>query len=916
MLNRARAVCDRALQVAEDRRQSFVRRECGTDEQLIELVMGILSEYRETIAEPVQAQSAPMPDHIGPFRIVRILGRGGMGTVYEAEQHNPRRPVALKVIDSAVPRRELIARFEHESAVLARLQHPGIAQIYDAGSVPSDHGPIPYFAMELIRGVPLNRFVEERNLGTRDRLGLVAKICEAVQHAHQKGVIHRDLKPANILVDANGEPKILDFGVARLTESDIQTTSLRTDIGQLIGTIPYMSPEQVSGDPGDLDTRSDVYAIGVLMYELLAGRLPYSLDRKMIHEAARIIREEEPTRLSSINRTLRGDVETIAAKALDKDKTRRYQSATELAGDIRRYLTDQPISARPPSVGYQLKKFSRRNKGLVSGIVAAFLALSAGLGGTLWQWRQAREQRDTARSRADELAQVSGFQAAMLSNLDVTQAGVRLARDLKERHAKLFTEPGAIGASATKDFELELNRINATDAAASLIDESILVPAVQAVQSQFQSQPAVRARLLQALATLYRHIGRYAASLPLQEEALAIRTSLGEESLLESQTEFGILQLALGNQADADRLLTGVVESLGRANATDKPIYADALANLAAVRAAGDNLAEAERLYDQSLKARNLPPDQYDQSAIRAATALGVIYRNTGRAHQAEQLYRICLERAKIICGPDNVVTLQLISNLGVAILEQNRILEAEPYYMSSLELRRRVYGENHPETLIALNNVGFLLERKQDWAGAERHYREAADRREKTLTAEHPQTLNSKINLASILAQSGRPAEAEELATSVLAIRRRILPPQHRGIAQCASVRARARLEQKKYDLAQADFSTALSIFEKNPRGLERIIVQTRLRRAQCLNAVEQFSDAETELLRAELETQGLAADVSLRSECIRALENLYKAWHNVAPTEGYDARSKEWHERLPTMPSPPNPATPKPGN
>src|SRR5215468_3470847 len=251
-----------------------------------------------------------IPSRIGRYSILRILGEGGMGTVYEAEQESPKRAVALKVIRAGHVSPEMLRRFEHESAVLGRLQHPGIAQVYEAGTVQDERGhSVPFFAMEFIRGVPLTDFAEKWKLGTGQRLDLIARICDAVYHAHQKGIIHRDLKPGNILVDESGQPRILDFGVARATDSDIQQATLQTDIGQLIGTVPYMSPEQVGGDPGELDTRSDVYALGVIAYELLAGRLPYDLKRRAIHEAARVIREEEPTRLSVVNRTLRGDVE-------------------------------------------------------------------------------------------------------------------------------------------------------------------------------------------------------------------------------------------------------------------------------------------------------------------------------------------------------------------------------------------------------------------------------------------------------------------------------------------------------------------------------------------------------------------------------------------------------------------------------
>jgi len=353
-----------------------------------------------------------LPAEISGYRIVRLIGTGGMGAVYEAEQEHPHRTVALKVLRPGFATRQLLRRFEHEAEVLGRLEHPGIARIYESGTAEAGGRLQPFFAMQIIRGPEggkaptLTEYAEQQQLDTRQRLELLAKVSDAVHYAHQKGIIHRDLKPANILVDGSGQPKILDFGVARITDSDIQATTMQTDVGQIIGTLPYMSPEQAAGAPADLDIRSDVYALGVICYELLAGHLPYALERQMIHEAVRIIREEEPTRLSSINRTFRGDIETIVFKSLEKEKDRRYQSASDLATDIRRYLNDEPIVARRPSAWYQLGKFTKRNKILVGGMAGVFVALVLGIIGTSMGMLQARHaQRAAEAARQGETDQ-------------------------------------------------------------------------------------------------------------------------------------------------------------------------------------------------------------------------------------------------------------------------------------------------------------------------------------------------------------------------------------------------------------------------------------------------------------------------------------------------------------------------------
>ncbi len=321
--------------------------------------------------------NVPTPERIGHYRIVRVIGSGGMGTVYEAEQDSPQRAVALKVIKSQFASKSSLRRFEYESQILARLRHPAVAQIYEAGTHRDGETTVPFFAMEYIpHAKPITDYATGNGLGTRERLQLFGQVCAAVHHGHKKGIIHRDLKPGNILVDAQGQVKIIDFGVARSTDADIALTTLRTDVGQLIGTLQYMSPEQVKADPNDLDLRSDVYALGVVLYELLCEHLPYDIRGAAIYEAGRIIREQPPTRLSTVSKALRGDIETVALKALEKDRERRYQSADELRRDIENYLADSPITARPPSAAYQLRLFARKNKALFAAVASIFVVLT------------------------------------------------------------------------------------------------------------------------------------------------------------------------------------------------------------------------------------------------------------------------------------------------------------------------------------------------------------------------------------------------------------------------------------------------------------------------------------------------------------------------------------------------------------
>ncbi len=361
----------------------------------------LLSRLKETTEPTNDPQSSDtrqpkpeqqvLPTKVGRFSVERVIASGGMGTVYEAIQDHPRRSVAVKVMRHGVASRSAMRRFEYESQILARLRHPGIAQIYEAGTHddPGAPGePVPFFAMEYIPNArPITRYAIEEKLPTRQRLELFEQVCDAVHHGHAEGIIHRDLKPSNILVDPDGHVKIIDFGVARGTDSDMAITTLQTDIGHLIGTLQYMSPEQCAADPHDIDTRSDVYALGVVLYELLSGKLPYDVSNAPVFESTRVIREQQPTQLSAVDATLRGDPETIVLKALEKDRERRYQSANELARDIRLYLVGDPIEAKRDSVIYRLRKRIRRHRVSFALAVALVVVGAISVASTLTAWR-------------------------------------------------------------------------------------------------------------------------------------------------------------------------------------------------------------------------------------------------------------------------------------------------------------------------------------------------------------------------------------------------------------------------------------------------------------------------------------------------------------------------------------------------
>ncbi len=382
----------------------FLDKECAGDPDLRSEVDSLLAQDtsddvldHDSIALSRHFPAPPFPKEIGPFKILRVLGEGGMGIVYEAEQSHPLRRVALKVIRPEAISRSARQRFERETKLLGRLKHPGIAQIFDAGEASADGTTCPYFAMELIEGLPLVEYVQRGALALEQKLELTCDICRAIHHAHQKGVIHRDLKPNNILVDENGQPKILDFGIGKSTDHNDWETSYETSFGRVIGTLAYMSPEQASGISDEIDVLTDVYSIGVILYQLLSGTLPHSLESKVFHEAVRTICEDDPTPLSRSSRMLRGDLEVVVSKALAKDKALRYQSIDALVEDIQRYLSLEPVHARAPNQLYRLRKLVLRHKKATMAGLAVIVSVAASLGGISFYAGQVVAREELAR---------------------------------------------------------------------------------------------------------------------------------------------------------------------------------------------------------------------------------------------------------------------------------------------------------------------------------------------------------------------------------------------------------------------------------------------------------------------------------------------------------------------------------------
>ena len=800
-----------ALELAEGQRAAFVDQACGEDESLKREVMSLLAQSEgvdsfleapamEMAARALAASAETLPGHaraaaakssrflpatIGRYRIVRLLGQGGMGTVYEAEQEQPRRSVALKVIKPGFCTPEGLRRFAHEAQALGRLQHPGIAQIYEASAADTGLGLQPYFAMELIRGEPLAAYVESFQLSTRQRLELMVRICHAVHHAHQRGLIHRDLKPGNILVDETGQPKILDFGVARVTGNEAEGTRL-TDAGQIVGTLTYMSPEQVLADPSELDSRSDVYSLGVILYEMLSGRLPHNVSHRQFPEAVRMIREDDPTSLSSISRNYRGDIETIVGKALEKDKARRYASAAELSADIQRYLDDEPIAARPPSAIYQLQKFARRHRALVGGIAAVFVVLAAGIVVSTSQAIRANRAGQAAliernralqaeeRARMERDLAVSAQQTATVErNRALTEKQRADDEAAKAKAVNNFLQQDLLAQASAKK-QARPNSKSDPD----LKVRTALERAAASIEGKFDKQPLVEASIRETIGMTYRDLGLYREAQPQLEKALSLRRRLlGDDhpDTLASMGDLAVLYRDLSKPAEAESLLANVLNVQRRVLGADRPETLETAHELAQVYEEQGKSAQAAPLLTETLKARRRILGDENPDTLLSLVELGGLYQSQGKYADAEHAMTKALAVQRRVWGDDHPETLASMNALAVLYAAEGKYAQAEPLYVEALGIQRRVLGEEHSETLITMNNLASLYRTEGKYAEAEPLQTKAFEIQYRVLGEEHSQTLSSMNNLAALYQEQGRYAQAEPLLVKGLEIRRRI---------------------------------------------------------------------------------------------------------------------------------------------
>jgi serine/threonine protein kinase/tetratricopeptide (TPR) repeat protein len=790
-----------ACELEPEQRSALLDRECADDPTLrrdVETLLARDTDPSSFLDSPALGDDFGLADvdrlvpgaaeHESGHRIDRYviretLGEGGVAVVYLAEQEEPvRRRVALKVIKPGMDSRQVIARFEAERQALAMMDHPGVAKVFDAGSTETGR---PYFVMEYVPGVSITKHCDRQRLNVEDRLRLFTQVCEAVQHAHQKGIIHRDLKPGNVLVlvkDGQAIPKVIDFGVAKALHQRLTERTIFTEQGQLIGTPAYMSPEQAEMTAQDIDTRSDIYALGVLLYELLTGTLPFEakrLSQAGLGEIQRIIRDEEPpkpsTRLSndgddstahaqicradprSLVRALRGDLDWIVMKALEKDRTRRYETAHGLALDIRRHLEHEPVQAGPPSRAYRLRKFVRRNRaGVAAGVVAALSLIAATAVSAGFALSEA-EQRRAAATERDIAEAINEF----------------LNNDLL----------AAVAPSAEAGKGKDVLMRDVLDVAAERIE------AASGAGGRFEDMLLVEAAIRQTLGETYLALGEYRAARPHAERAWELRRQvLGEEhpETLKSVACLADVYHQQGRFSEAESLLLQTLAVSTRVRGEAHPDTLSFLAHLAGIYRARGPYERAEPLR-------------------RFVRDLASTYHKQRRDDEAELLDRDVLGIVQRVLGKEHVDALSFMGSVAWMNREEGHYDEADRLYLELLELRKRLQGEEHPDTIVSMRTIARLYNIRGHFDEAESLQLETIEMSERVLGKEHQLTLVWMNDLAGIYVNQGRYDEAESLYLQTLEKTKRVLGDTYPETLTTMGDLAVMYANQGRYDEAES---------------------------------------------------------------------------------------------------------------
>ena len=820
-----------ALERPAGERPGFLESACGEDGALRDEVESLLEAHESSpdsaagdaiggavgsaIAK-LEGASEPLSPvegrRVGPYEIRRRLGRGGMGEVYLAFRADDeyRHEVAIKIARGGMDSPDLARRFLAERQILANLNHPNIARLLDGGS--TDDGA-SYVVMEYVDGVHIDRYCESRRLPSRERVRIFRDVCAAVQYAHRNLVVHRDIKPGNILVTAEGVPKLLDFGIAKLLDPDSDgSTAPRTRTALRLLTPEYASPEQLRG--GAITTSTDVYSLGVLLYELLTGRLPYRVDTTRRAELERAICETDPEKPSeavsrqpasggpdgeagsppegarapggrareipsaTLRRELRGDLDNIVLTALRKEPERRYASVEQLSDDLGRYLSGHPVVARKATWRYRASKFIRRNRWGVAA-AATIAALLAGLAGSMVvQSMRIARARDRASTEAETAARVSGFMVDLFGGVAPEEA---LGREITARE--------------------------------------ILDRGVERISRELEDQPAVQSRLRETMGTVYGKLGLYDDAQKLLEASLRQRLELdGAESLevAETRTRLGSLFISRGTYAEAERQLLPALEIRRRLLPKDDPDLIESYGVLGDAQRLLGHYDQAEGSFRKALRIAHTVYGESHDTVAQLLNSMGQLAQDMGHFAEAEQDLRQAIAMHTALHGEASPAATSARANLGSLLREMGRYDEAEQVLEHSVELIRKVYGDQHVKVATALNNLASLLKEKGDLAGAEKRQREALQMYRDTVGDKSYYVALSYNNLANILQDQGNLDEAERMDRKSLALTREVFGAEHPRVGDCLNNLANVLWE--KHDLAGAErvYREALALDRK----------------------------------------------------------------------------------------------------
>jgi serine/threonine protein kinase len=920
-----------AREKAPSERAAFLDEACAGNARLRQRVEVLLQAHEnpENVLErPVVIPEATIDSHpgprvaeagstaegpgtrLGPYKLLQKIGEGGMGTVWMAEQQEPvRRLVALKVIKAGMDSAQVVARFEAERQALALMDHPNIAKVFDGGTTSSGR---PYFVMELVKGTPITKYCDEHRLTLRQRLELFVPVCQALQHAHQKGILHRDVKPSNVLVapyDGRPVPKVIDFGVAKAAGQRLTERTLFTEFGAVVGTVEYMSPEQAELNNQDIDTRSDLYSLGVLLYELLTGTTPLTkqrLQQVAFLEMLRLIREEEPpkpsTRLSDskeslpalsaqrqteptkLTKLVRGELDWIVMKALEKDRCRRYETANGLARDLERYLANEAVEACPPRAGYRLRKFVRRNRLQVAAAGLVLLALLAGMAGMTVGLVQANAaRRDALAAAGRETAERERAEAAR-ADAQAREADANAVVRFVEDHVFAAARPKGQGGGLGQDVSLR----------------AALIAGLPALATGFADQPAVEARLRMTLGATLHHLGDDTLAVEQFRRARAIlgeRRGPDHPDALRAASDLATSLHAVGREADALRLREEVLAARRRVLGPDHPDTLKSMSELAVSFETRGDRAEARKLHEEVLAARQraLPPDHPD--ALASKLALADSNAALGRRPEALRLREEVLAARQRILPPDHPDTLAVMNDLAFDYQIAGRHADALRLFGDVLAARRRVLGPDHPDTIRTMESQALAYHAQGRRAEATELMEGVAAARLRAHGPDHPDSVFAKCLLAYWYHEAGRAADALRLREEAVAAGRRTYPADHVDLFVLLLPLADSYSKAGRHADAEVALRECLSILEKrDPGGWNTFRVRSFL--GGALLDQKQYAAAEPLLLSGyeglkQRAAPNPAEDQLRLTEALERLVQLYDAW-------GKPGQADEWRKKL----------------